>query len=151
MSEQSHVSVRQTIDGLLAKQRQTSLSNLGTLLQQLKVCCLSFHSTFDLAVGLNGLKKTQNLKIGFESLSNGSNFQLVFNCTCSHSLSSVERIYLIQTTTLYDCCPFNWLELSSGLYLLTAHRRQFCQGCDVAEAEVSLMVPQTFWLQILIP
>ena len=36
MSEQSHVSVRQTIDGLLAKQRQTSSSNLGTMLQQLK-------------------------------------------------------------------------------------------------------------------
>ena len=36
MSEQSHVSVRQTIDGLFAEQRQTSLSNLGTMLRQLK-------------------------------------------------------------------------------------------------------------------
>ena len=65
MSEQSHVSVRQTIDGLLAEQKQTSLSNLGTMLQQLKyIIEMLFELTPNIwPVGLIGLKKTQNLNL----------------------------------------------------------------------------------------
>ena len=113
MSEQSHVSVRQTIpgiDGLLAEQRQTSSSNLGTMLRQLK-CIIDI--LFELRpniwpVGLIGLKKTQNLSLDLSgllhvllnrptrsslsaNLSNGLSFQLLCNCTCSHSLSNIER------------------------------------------------------------
>ena len=65
MSEQSHVSVRQTIDGLLAEQRQTSSSNLGTMLRQLKYI---IDMLFELPpniwpIGLIGLKKTRNLNL----------------------------------------------------------------------------------------
>ena len=59
MSEQSHISVRQTIDGLLAKQRQTSSSNLGTMLQQLKYIIELPPNIWP--VGLTGLKKTLDL------------------------------------------------------------------------------------------
>ena len=70
MSEQSHVSVRQTIDGLLAKQRQTSSSNLGTILRQLKYI---IDVLFELPpniwpVGLIGLKKTPKLNLDLSGL-----------------------------------------------------------------------------------
>ena len=59
MSEQSHVSVRQTVDDLLAEERQTSSSNLGTMLRQLKYI---IDMLFELPpniwpVGLIGLKR----------------------------------------------------------------------------------------------
>ena len=65
MSEQSHVSVRQTIDGLIAEQRQTSSSNLGTMLQQLKyIIDMLFELPPNIcAIGLTGLKNTQNLNL----------------------------------------------------------------------------------------
>ena len=70
MSEQSHVSVRQTIDGLLAKQRQTSSSNLGTILQQLKYI---IDVLFELPpniwpVGLIGLKKDSEIEFGLKAI-----------------------------------------------------------------------------------
>ena len=60
MSEQSHVSVRQTIDGLFAEQRQTSSSHLGIILRQLKYIIDMFElppNTWP--DGLIALKKTQ--------------------------------------------------------------------------------------------
>ena len=70
MSEQSHVSERQSIDGLLAKQRQTTLSNLGTMLWELKYI---IDVLFELPpniwpVGLIGLKKTRNLNLDLSGL-----------------------------------------------------------------------------------
>ena len=70
MSEQSHVSVRQTIDGLFAEQRQTSSSNLGTVLRQLKyIIDMLFELPRNIwPVGLTGIKKTQNLDLALSGL-----------------------------------------------------------------------------------
>jgi len=93
-----------------------------------------------------GVTESTNSSLS-ESVSNGWSFQLVCSCTCSH-FSKVERTSSSPFSTNHHLItitvPIYWLELTFGLYLLNAHRCQFVRVVMTAEAEVSLMVPQTF-------
>ena len=72
---------------------------------------------------------------------------MVCSCTFSH-FSKVERTSSSPFSTNHHLItipvPIYWLELTFALYFLNAHRCQFVRVVMTTEAEVSLMVPQTF-------